>query len=61
MAEFCKDCSIRVFDKDFKELAGQCKEDEFVWALCEGCGWIMVDSDGKRWIPEEKNSGQKDL
>ena len=48
MADFCKDCSLKMFGEDFRELAGLCKEDECCVALCEGCGFIYVDFEGKK-------------
>lgn len=53
MADFCQECSIENFGKDFRELAGlttaeNMKDGLAVWALCEGCGHIPVDPDGKR-------------
>lgn len=50
MADFCQECSIKIFDEDFgdlKALPGTEKGGE-VSALCEGCGFIVVDGDGKR-------------
>ncbi len=52
MADFCTDCSIEMFDKDFKELAGLSTEEDtknelYCMALCEGCGPIQVDHTGK--------------
>ena len=51
MADFCKQCSIEIFDQDFKELAGLTSleaeaEDRFCVVICEGCGRIQVDSSG---------------
>ncbi len=51
MADFCKQCSIEHFEKDFKELAGlgdgSILESGFGWqALCEGCGLIIVNDEG---------------
>jgi hypothetical protein len=37
MAEFCKQCSIKLFGKDFEELAGLCEPGEQVVVICEGC------------------------
>jgi len=49
MADFCKECSEEMFDKDFKELAGLQGEDKekFPVVICEGCGPIQVDNEGK--------------
>ena len=53
MADFCKQCSINNFGEDFKDLAGITKPED--WAkglaavvLCEDCGVIQVDPEGKR-------------
>ena len=53
MADFCKDCSIRIFGEDMGDLKDLCKSGEFVWVLCEGCGtpsqfFILVDHTGQR-------------
>ncbi len=53
MADFCKDCSIKTFGEDYGDMKGLCEEDECAVVLCEGCGFIYVDSDGKKI--EEKN------
>lgn len=51
MADFCKQCSVLIFGEDFRELAGiTSSEDQergfYAVTLCEGCGPILVDSDG---------------
>lgn len=51
MADFCKECSIEMFGKDFRELAGITTEDDeknnlYATVICEGCGYIQVDKDG---------------
>jgi hypothetical protein len=40
--QFCKQCSLELFGKDLRELAGDGKR----IANCAGCGTIMVDEDG---------------
>lgn len=47
MADFCKQCSIDTFGKDFGDLKGLCKPDEMVHTLCEGCGSNLVNSEGE--------------
>ncbi len=52
MADFCTECSLEMFDKDFGELAGLSTEADtkshlFCMVLCEGCGVIQVDHTGK--------------
>jgi len=51
MSDFCKQCSLRIFGEDYRELAGITKVED--WAeekacvvLCEGCGPIQVDPEG---------------
>jgi hypothetical protein len=51
MADFCKQCSLEMFENDLKELAGlrtqEMKDkDEYPLVLCEGCGPILVDEEG---------------
>lgn len=52
MADFCKHCSIKMFNKDHRDLSdlGPSRGiliDGRGWiALCEGCGPIVVDDDG---------------
>lgn len=52
MADFCKQCSLELFGKDYGDLAKLLPEDQFTWdtgasTICEGCGWITVDYEGK--------------
>lgn len=56
MADFCKECSIEMFGKDFGDLADLLDPEEYTedigaLALCESCGPIVVDIDGKRMDP----------
>lgn len=51
MAEFCRQCSEKIFGEDVKDLAGLSKPedtelDRFVGVLCEGCGFVCVDHEG---------------
>ena len=55
MANFCWDCC-----EEHLEIGGQlndmknlCKPGELIISLCEGCGEITVDSEGKRVDFEE--------
>lgn len=55
MADFCKECSIANFGQDFRDLAGLVPEDILATGiqavaivLCECCGPISVDNEGKR-------------
>jgi hypothetical protein len=47
MADFCKQCSIENFDSDMGDLKGLCQEDYIVEVLCEGCGPVYVNHEGK--------------
>lgn len=60
MADFCKECSIDMWGGDSKDLAGLITQEEVskgygALVLCEGCGMIRVDHEGKRL--EEPNNG----
>lgn len=46
MSDYCQQCSIDIFGKDFKELADIALEGEFATAICEGCGSIVIDHNG---------------
>jgi hypothetical protein len=51
MADFCLQCSLEMFGKDFEELKGlgngKTLEPEYGWpAICEGCGMTLVDDAG---------------
>ena len=48
MGDFCKDCSIEMFGKDFQELANLCQAGYVVQVLCENCGYIWVDESGTK-------------
>lgn len=52
MADFCSQCSLKMFDRDFHELAGVTSPE--AWAqgkaavvICEGCGPVQVDPEGR--------------
>lgn len=52
MADFCKVCSVMMFNRDFEELAGLSTAEDtenglYCWVLCEGCGSVQVDHTGK--------------
>ncbi len=52
MADFCKQCSIDMFGKDFGDLKGITNQTDLneglaASVLCEDCGPIQVDTDGK--------------
>ncbi|AIW04010.1 hypothetical protein EM69_004005 [Salmonella enterica subsp. enterica serovar Typhimurium] len=53
MADFCKECSIDMWGKDTGDLSGliteaEVKEGYGAVVICEGCGIIRVDNNGKR-------------
>ena len=53
MADFCMECSIEVFGEDYKDMAGITTEEDMkngvaAVVLCEECGVIHVDPQGKR-------------
>jgi hypothetical protein len=48
MVDFCKDCSIEMWGKDTGDFADIAKPGENAFVLCEGCGYIWVDSEGQR-------------
>ncbi len=52
MADYCQECSEELFGKDFGDFSGitteeHIKEDRAALVLCEGCGPIFVDPQGK--------------
>lgn len=63
MADFCKQCSIEIFDKDFEELANlggahKLAEGEAWHALCEGCGPTLVNDLGECVDPHCDKHGE---
>lgn len=64
MADFCKQCSIEMFGKDFRELAGLTTVEDTAKGLyatgviCEGCyhpGACQVDHEGTCIHRTERN------
>lgn len=52
MADFCMECSIRIWGEDTKDLADLVTKEEVedgmvALVLCEGCGPISVDHEGR--------------
>ena len=48
MADFCKQCGIATFGKDFGDLASIAKDAlHMVSVICEGCGFIHVNHLGE--------------
>lgn len=59
MADFCRDCSIDVWGKDYGDLADLSTEEDtknglFCVVICEGCGIIQVDHEGVSITKDEK-------
>ena len=58
MAEFCKQCSEALFNKDFGDLKGLIPQEDldkgliYSTVLCEGCGPIQVDNEGTCVSPD---------
>jgi hypothetical protein len=53
MASFCYDCTSELIgDPEDNDFAGIVDQNERLHCLCEGCGWITVDEDGRRLEPE---------
>lgn len=65
MADFCKQCSIDTFGKDFGDLAGITKQEDWehnhlaAVVICEGCGVIQVDPEGNCVSPDCDKAGKK--
>ena len=62
MADFCRQCSIELFDNDYENLKGLTSargtaKGEYASVLCEGCGFIHVESDGNCVSSECKKAG----
>lgn len=52
MADFCKQCSLELFNEDCEDLRGLITEEEVrdgkgALVICEGCGPTLVDHEGK--------------
>ena len=63
MAEFCQECSIDTFGTDFKEFANALPESKYTeevgaLVLCESCGPIVVDINGKCVSPDCEIHGE---
>ena len=43
MANFCQQCSLDLFGKDFRELRGNREH----YDQCETCGYVLVNAEGK--------------
>lgn len=48
MADFCQQCSLAIFDEDSRDLANLTASNiGTIIVLCEGCGMVQVDVNGK--------------
>ena len=59
MADLCKQCSIETWGEDGRDLAGLDNGDFL--ALCEGCGYIRINDDGKCIDLQCRKHGIKNL
>lgn len=58
MADFCQECSQEIWGFDTKDLAGLISKEDMdngirAHVICEGCGWILVDHEGRRVSPDD--------
>lgn len=47
MADFCRQCSEKIFKEDFADLAGLCDQKQCAVVICEGCGPTYVNYRGE--------------
>lgn len=52
MASFCRQCSEMIFGEDYGDLKGCTPAEAWAagmacWVICEGCGHIQVDPEGR--------------
>lgn len=47
MSDFCKQCSISTFGEDFGDLRDLVKPGFLAAVICEGCGYISINSEGE--------------
>lgn len=63
MADFCRQCSIELFGRDHGDLKGLISADDSAngyvsnVVICEGCGYIQVDHDGRCVSDCDKHHG----
>lgn len=65
MADFCRQCSIELFGKDYSDLKGLTKPEDWekakaVCTICEGCGLIQVDPEGNCVSKDCDKKGHKE-
>lgn len=53
VAEFCGACAPKY--GMLNDFANDCRKNETIKVLCEGCGWVIVDHTGYPTKPTEKN------
>lgn len=47
MADFCSQCSLDMYGRDFNDLTTRDNPDlKRLYTICEGCGFTVVDKDG---------------
>ena len=47
MADFCSQCSIELFGRDYGDMKGLCTTGYVMTVLCEDCGPIYVNPTGQ--------------
>lgn len=47
MADLCQQCSIDTWGEDNRDLAELTLGSDTTLVLCEGCGYVLVDFEGK--------------
>ena len=57
MADYCRQCSIELFGTDTRDMADRVTQEEWdkgyaADALCEGCGFVQVDPEGRCILPK---------
>jgi len=62
MADFCKQCSLEIFTKDFGDLANlhpnKVLKNGYGWTvICEGCGITIVNKAGECISPSCRKHG----
>lgn len=63
MADFCKQCSEALFGQDYGDLKGlttveDTKAEQYAAVVCEGCGFVLVDHEGRcvsKWPDCQEN------
>lgn len=64
MADFCCDCGTGVWGSDPRDLADITTPDDtsagrFAFVLCEGCGPIHVDHNGRKIAADPRRDGEE--